>query len=56
MTEFLAMGGYAKWVWSAYGFTVVIFLANVISARRRLRQTVAELRMMDADGHRSIKV
>lgn len=44
MREFLAMGGYAQWVWSAFGVTVIVLAANVIAAGRRYRQAVARLR------------
>lgn len=44
MSDFLAMGGYAVWVWSAYGLTAVILLANVIAAGRRYRQAMDRLR------------
>jgi heme exporter protein D len=34
MTEFIAMGGYAPYVWSAYGITLLVILLNIWSARR----------------------
>jgi heme exporter protein D len=34
MTEFLQMGGYAAYVWPAYGITLLVFVANIWSARR----------------------
>jgi heme exporter protein D len=34
MTEFFAMGGYAPYVWSAYGITLLVILLNIWSARR----------------------
>ncbi|MEO0974005.1 MAG: heme exporter protein CcmD, partial [Pseudomonadota bacterium] len=33
MLEFLAMGGYAGYVWSAVGITAVVMAANVVAAR-----------------------
>jgi heme exporter protein D len=30
MTEFLHMGGYGFYVWSSFGLTTVILLANII--------------------------
>jgi heme exporter protein D len=46
MTEFLAMGGYAAYVWSAYGITLAVLLVSAWAARRhrigaleRARQT-----------------
>nr|VFK13816.1 MAG: heme exporter protein D [Candidatus Kentron sp. LPFa]VFK29589.1 MAG: heme exporter protein D [Candidatus Kentron sp. LPFa] len=41
MTEFLHMGGYAPYVWSAYGLAFVILLANLIQpvfCRRRMEK------------------
>jgi heme exporter protein CcmD len=37
MAEFLAMGGYAEYVWSVFGLAVVTLIYNVLSARRRMR-------------------
>ncbi|RMF99280.1 MAG: heme exporter protein CcmD [Gammaproteobacteria bacterium] len=37
MTEFLAMGGYAQYVWPTYGLTLIVVVINVVAARRRLR-------------------
>ncbi|MFO1376055.1 MAG: heme exporter protein CcmD [Steroidobacteraceae bacterium] len=36
MNDFLAMGGYAGYVWPAFGLTVVVLLVNIWSARRTL--------------------
>ena len=33
--EILAMGGYAAYVWSAYGLTLVVLIGNILLARRR---------------------
>ena len=33
--EFLQMGGYGKYVWSAYGLTAVVLLINWWGARKR---------------------
>ena len=30
MQEFFAMGGYAFYVWPAYGLTLIVLLANII--------------------------
>nr|VFK49040.1 MAG: heme exporter protein D [Candidatus Kentron sp. TC] len=41
MTEFLQMGGYAPYVWSAYGLAFAILLANLIQSmlcRRRIKK------------------
>jgi heme exporter protein D len=44
MMEFLAMGGYAAYVWSAYGLTLLVFIGNVAWARRRLHAALRDLR------------
>ena len=38
MTEFLAMGGYAFYVWGAYGLTAVVLLGNAVVVWRWLRR------------------
>jgi heme exporter protein D len=35
MSEFFAMGGYAAYVWSAYGITLAVVTLNVWLAQRR---------------------
>jgi heme exporter protein CcmD len=35
MQEFFRMGGYAGYVWTAYGLTAFVLLLNWLSARRR---------------------
>ena len=37
MTEFLAMGGYGGYVWSAYALCAVILINNARLARRAAR-------------------
>mgnify|MGYP001209539578 FL=1 len=34
MMEFMLMGGYAGYVWSAYGITMLVLVANVWMAYR----------------------
>ena len=46
MTEFLSMGGYAPYVWTAYGITLVVIVLNVWSARRRHLQALSRVRRM----------
>lgn len=47
ISTFLAMGGYARFVWPAYGLTLLVLTANVLLAlwrertlRRRLRRRI----------------
>jgi len=34
MKEFLAMGGYAGYVWPSFGLTLAVLVFNVVVARR----------------------
>ena len=34
MSEFLQMGGYAAYVWSAYGITLIVLIINIWAAFR----------------------
>ncbi len=44
MTGFLAMGGYAAYVWPSYGLTLVVIILNIIWARRLLLKSREEAR------------
>ena len=39
MSEFLAMGGYAFYVWGSYGVTFALLALEVILLRKRKRET-----------------
>ncbi|MDQ7727946.1 heme exporter protein CcmD [Halomonas sp. SpR8] len=43
-SEFLAMGGHAPYVWSAWGVTALLLLATVWHARVEQRQLIKGLR------------
>jgi heme exporter protein D len=43
MREFLDMGGYAFYVWSAYAAAVVVLTANLIGPLRRRRRLLREI-------------
>ncbi|MBL8197580.1 MAG: heme exporter protein CcmD [Chromatiales bacterium] len=45
MSEFLAMGGYAKYVWPAFGITAIVLMVNLLAARRQLRQIRERLQL-----------
>ena len=45
MTEFFTMGGYAFYVWGAYGVTALVVIAEVLSVRARRRAALAEARI-----------
>ena len=44
MSEFLAMGGYAAFVWPAYALTFVAVFVNIVLARRADAAARAEAR------------
>jgi heme exporter protein D len=48
MTEFLAMGGYAAFVWPAYGAALVILGGLTINAVLRYRAAARELDALQA--------
>lgn len=41
--EFFHMGGYAFYVWSAYGVTFIVLVANVVVPMLRARELRARL-------------
>ena len=41
MSEFLQMGGYAAYVWSAYGITLIVLGANIWAAFRNHAKMLA---------------
>ena len=43
MRDFLAMGGYAVYVWSSYALTLVVLIGNWVFPLRRRRQLIGEL-------------
>lgn len=46
--EFFSMGGYAFYVWSSYGLTLVILLANIIIPVWNKRTVLKQLRDINA--------
>jgi heme exporter protein D len=45
MSDFLAMGGYAKYVWPSFGITAIVLILNLLAARRQLQLTRERLRL-----------
>jgi heme exporter protein D len=43
LTEFFAMGGYAAYVWPAYGFAALVLIALLVQSWRAARRRVSEL-------------
>ena len=50
LAEFLAMGGHGLYVWLAYGATVAVFAANVLSVRLAWRRHLRRVRLRDLRG------
>ena len=44
LDAFLAMGGHGRFVWGAYGFTMLVMLIDALAARRRLARADAAAR------------
>lgn len=44
LINWLAMGGYAAYVWSAYGIVGLVFIVQVLANKRHQRQTRRLLR------------
>lgn len=47
MNEFLAMGGYAIYVWPAYGVALVVLAAIWLDGARRRRQVERDLAALE---------
>jgi heme exporter protein D len=44
MLKFLAMGGYARYVWPSYGLMLLVVGLNIVWARQALRRAQQEAR------------
>jgi heme exporter protein D len=44
LSAFLRMGGYAAYLWPAYGITFAVILLNILWARRRFARARADAR------------
>jgi heme exporter protein D len=49
MNEFFAMGGYAFYVWMAYGVTAIALAVEVAMLRARRRRVLLEARIAEPD-------
>ena len=47
VSDFLAMGGHGLYVWLAYGASIAVVLANVISVRRARQRFFHEARALE---------
>ena len=48
MTHFLAMGGYAAYVWPAYGVAAAVLIGLLVASLRSLRAREAEIEAAEA--------
>ncbi|MGH8150864.1 MAG: heme exporter protein CcmD [Steroidobacteraceae bacterium] len=44
LTAFVRMGGYAQYLWPAYGIAFAVVILNIVWARRALARARAEAR------------
>jgi heme exporter protein D len=47
LTNYLAMGGYAAYVWPAYGFAALVMGGLAVASRRALARRAAELAALE---------
>ncbi len=45
MTEFFNMGGYAFYIWTAYGVTALVIAIEIASLRARRRTAIEEAQL-----------
>lgn len=43
VSDFLAMGGYAGYVWGSFGITAVVVAAEALQVRQRRRELLRDL-------------
>ncbi|HVJ42245.1 MAG TPA: heme exporter protein CcmD [Dongiaceae bacterium] len=48
MNNYLLMGGYAAYIWPAYGVAALVLIAFAIDSWRRVRQSTTALRRLEA--------
>jgi heme exporter protein D len=49
MNEFFAMGGYAAFVWPAYGLTALVMVGLLVDTLHRLRARRRRLEALEAE-------
>jgi heme exporter protein D len=52
IAKFLAMGGYAAYVWPALGLTALVLAALLIASLKSVRRREAELARLEAESGR----
>ena len=55
MADFFDMGGYAAFIWPAFGLTFLVMAVMVVATLRRLRANQRELARLEAAGARRIR-
>ena len=50
LAEFLAMGGYAAYVWPSFGLALLVVVGLALASRRALRAAESELARLKQDG------
>ncbi|NBC33745.1 MAG: heme exporter protein CcmD [Alphaproteobacteria bacterium] len=53
MTDFLNMGGYALYVWGAYGVCALVMIGLLAASLRRLKAREAALRQLQPEKRRA---
>ena len=53
ISDFFAMGGYAQYVWGAYGMVFFCFICEVFGLVRRRQKAAKEL-LMEARAHQAV--
>ena len=43
--QWLSMGGYSSYVWSAYGLVVIVLLSNLLSVKLQRKHTRKKLQL-----------
>ena len=49
LSDYLTMGGYAAFVWPAYGAAALILIVFAVDSWRRLRKAERDLRRLEAE-------
>jgi heme exporter protein D len=48
MMEFLSMGGYSAYIWSAYGIAALVLTVMLVASLRQLRAAEKQIAMLEA--------
>jgi heme exporter protein D len=48
LSQFLEMGGYARFVWPSFGLTFIVLLGLLVISRRTLKTAEAELAVLQS--------